>query len=511
VSVAIEGLPRRVIPRWRDFRTAAELGEFSVAARVENRVEVPSGLDSLLRLWQSQRSEVLAGELLSASWLEGAWDTAREAAKYLLRRGSAAQELTRNFARSVIEDLSAAQKGQSATRLDRAAVQNIRAALRLYPRDAIGWCELARYYTIVGKLKRARRAMCTAVALAPDNRFILRSASRCFVHLGEPDMALNILRRSGIAKSDPWLAAAHVSIAQIMGKATRLYRQARELSKSESFAPFHLAELNAALGTMEMSAGNEKGARKMLQAALTDPTENALAQAWWAQSRVRIQLKPTQLRAPHTFEANTRALVVAEKWESALHAAAEWFRDEPFSTNPALQQSFILSVAFEQHEQAIDILKLALRSNPGDLLLLNNLAFALGDLGRTYEAREILAHVNVEDTPADRAVALIATEGLLRFRERDINSGREFYARAIRLAKDHQQDRQAALAALYLAKEEKRANSDMKDLAISEAEKAASRFDDSTFRLVMRTLREGPLPKSQPEARDQDTPLIAAP
>lgn len=380
---------------------------------------------------------------------------------------------------------------------------------RLYPRDAIGWCELARYYTIVGKLKRARRAVRTAVALAPNNRFILRSASRCFVHLGEPDVALDILRRSSGAKSDPWLAAAQLAIAQIVGKPTRLYRDARELSKSKSFAPFHLAELNAALSTMEMSAGNEKGARKMLQAALTDPTENALAQAWWARSRFRIQLKPMQLRASHTFEANTRALVLGDKWQAALHAASLWLTDEPFSSNPALQLSFMLSVAFERHDEAVGILKSVLRSNPDDLLLLNNLAFALGQLGRTSEAREILTRLDLNHAPADRAVALIAAEGLLRFREGDVKSGREFYARAIQLAKNHQQERHAALAALYLAKEEKRAKSDAQDAAISEAEKAAARFDDSTFRLLMRTLREGPLPSPEPKG-DERVPLVTA-
>ncbi len=136
----------------------------------------------------------------------------------------------------------------------------------------------------------------------------------------------------------------------------------------------------------------------MLEASLADPTENALAQAWWASPRLRLELKPTQLRAPHAFEANAGALVRGEKWEDASKAAEKWLSDEPFSGDPAIQLSFILSVAFELHTEAITVLKAALRSNPDDLLLLNNFAFALGSLGRTARA-QVLGRINLKGLP----------------------------------------------------------------------------------------------------------------
>ncbi len=501
MSAPIDGLPRRVIPRWRDFRTAAALGELSASAVVPPPREIPTGLEALGALWKEQRSEVIAGELLSASWLGGAHELASEAAKYLLRRGSAAQEITKDLAQSVIEDLSETPTAQPehAAPLNQDAIRSIRSALRLYPHDALGWCELSRYYAIIGKQEKARRAIKTALSLSPESRYILRSASRCLIHLGDVQGALDVLARAPRTAVDPWLMAAHVAVSNILDKPPRFYRRAKDLINSVSLAPFHTAELNAALGTVELSGGKDKSARKLLTASLEDPTENVIAQAWWAKSKLKMVIRNDLLDVPRSFEANTRALVLTEQWQGATKAAERWLDDEPFSSSPAIELSFILSVAFEEHERARVFLKQALRANPDDLLVINNLAFALGNMGRIHEARAVLASAELKDAPPGRVVALTATDGLLHFREGKIDKGRRLYESAIELAKKNNARRLAALALVFWAKEERRADREGGLKTIAEVDRVASEHTDPAFQLVVRTLRTGPLELAAPD------------
>lgn len=508
MSAPIDGLPRRVIPRWRDFTTAAALGELSPPIPPTSVIDIPDGLRGISNLWKSRQTETIAGELLSAAWLQGSRDQAAEAARFLLRKESTAQPLTKDFAQMVLTELDSSTSGQpsadSMAVLNRNAVRSIRAALRLYPNDALGWCELARYYTIIGKREKARRCIMVAINLAPNSRYILRSAARCLIHLDELDTALGVLVRSPRTRVDPWLLAAQVAVGNILEKPPRFYKQAKDLIRSASISPFHVAELNAALATVEMSTGNDKPARKMFTAALADPTENVTAQAWWAKRRLGMPIDPGLLSLPRSFEANTRALVLTEKWRTAATAAEQWLDDEPFSSTPAIELSFILSVGFEEHDRAEAILRRAHVASPDDLLVLNNLSFALAHLGKLEEAASLLSKANVEDAKPGTLVAITATGGLLNMRNGNIVEGRRLYQAAIELALKHQLERHAALATVFLAKEEKRAMTEFSQLAVAEAERLATKYKDPGFRLVLRTLREGPLPHV-----DEDTELSA--
>lgn len=514
MSAPIDGLPRRVIPRWRDFTTAAALGELSPPKPSTSVIDIPDGLRAITNLWKSRQTEAIAGELLSAAWLQGAREQAAEAAQFLLRRDSTAQPLTKDFAQTVLGELEADTSQQPNADymavLNRNAVRSIRAALRLYPNDALGWCELARYYTIIGKREKARRCIIVAIGLAPNSRYILRSAARCLIHLDEIDVALDVLTKSPRTRVDPWLLAAQVAAGNILEKPPRFYRQAKDLIKSASISSFHIAELNAALATVEMSAGNDKPARKMFNAALVDPTENVTAQAWWAKRRLGMPIDPGLLSLPRSFEANTRALVLTEKWHAAATAAEQWLDDEPFSSSPAIELSFILSVAFDEHDRAETILRRALVASPGDLLVLNNLAFALAHLGKLEEAASLLSKAYLEDAKPGTLVAITATSGLLNMRSGNIAEGRRFYQAAIELARKHQLERHAALATVFLAKEEKHAMTESSQHAVAEAERISAEYKDPGFRLVLRTLREGPLSHVEDEHAPDKKPLGGA-
>jgi tetratricopeptide (TPR) repeat protein len=449
-----------------------------------------------LRLWRKSKGETLAAELLAASWLEGRRDTAEEAARYILRSGSAAHAISKEIARHVLEQQQAETSNSDALRLrenpERTLIRALRDSLRNFPENAIGWCELARYYVSIGKNKAARRAILTAFNLAPNDRYVLRSAARCFIHLKEPELALQLVSNAERTKSDPWLLAAHVAISNVMDKTPRLFRLAKRISNTAFVPPFHTSELLASLGTLEVFSGNDKKARKLLTSALRDPTENVVAQAWWARSKINLRPPVILLERPRSFEANTRALIQTEKWESAIKAGKEWMNDEPFSRSPAIETSFVLGVVFADHKNAVEVLKRTLPANAGDPLVQNNLAFNYACLGRTREAHATLAAANRASAPIATLVAMTATEGLIHFRESRIAEGRGKYREAMEIARSQGLERQRVLASIYLAMQEKAAQTEEAEAAVQLANSLGSKFNDPICKLLLEILANGP-------------------
>src|SRR5205823_4591050 len=107
------------------------------------------------------------------------------------------------------------------------------------------WVDIARHYSIMGFNEQARRAIQKGVALAPENRFTLRSAARFYIHIGDPEVAHDILKRSEKTKSDPWLLAAEIAAATVAGRTSRLVRRGRGFL--DTHPPFQATELASAI------------------------------------------------------------------------------------------------------------------------------------------------------------------------------------------------------------------------------------------------------------------------
>ena len=171
------------------------------------------------------------------------------------------------------------------------------------PRDPLAYLDLARRYAALGQMERAEAALRGALALAPDSRFVLRSASRFFVHARDPARAQDLLRRSPRTRTDPWLVAAEISAATVANQTSRLIKLGRDFVTRRSLPPLHLSELAGALGTLEMGDGNNKAARKLFTQAMTAPTDNSLAQAQWALPKLGLTDLPDAHSIPRAFEA----------------------------------------------------------------------------------------------------------------------------------------------------------------------------------------------------------------
>lgn len=194
----------------------------------------------------------------------------------------------------------------------RITVPWLRRRLNISPRDPVGWVDLAREYTILGKFRRAERAIVVALQMAPANRFVLRSAVRFFVHRGEPDRALSILRKAPSISGDPWLLGPEVSVVFMAGKSPQLTKVGRRALGSQNFSNLEVSELAASLATLEFRAGSTRVARRLFRQAIREPTENMIAQLRWASDHhIGLDVATTLLDVPRTFEAAARVVFVS--------------------------------------------------------------------------------------------------------------------------------------------------------------------------------------------------------
>lgn len=450
---------RRVIPRWRDFRTALALGELANVRDDANRLFLNEALFAhKIAFWKRSASVVSASELVTAGLVLGRRNEVREAAEFLLSKGTTATGAVRDIAYYMLHPADPTQFAEPlahSTAQLRRAVRGLRNRLVHYPRNPFTWVDLSRLYTVLGQDTPSIRAIQMALRLAPSNRFVLRSATRLYLHRGEPDIAHELLRRNDATPHDPWLLSAEIAVASIAERTPAFVRKARQTLDSGRYAPGDTTELASALATQEVFDGRTKKARRLFTRSLTDPTENSLAQAEWASKEIAgVVVEQELLSVPRSFEAGALKAFHDAEWHQGLEFSEQWLLDEPFSRRPAAIGSYIASVALEDFVLAERFARLGLEANRGDLLLMNNLVVALVGQGLVAKARDIFSEI---DRPAaEEAVetTLIATEGLLTFRLGSIGKGRELYLEALKRRTARQDPRFRALAMIHLAREE---------------------------------------------------------
>ena len=71
--------------------------------------------------------------------------------------------------------------------------------------------------------------MKVAVQLSPNNRYVIRCATRLFSHYGEIERAQHILRHNDFIKKDPWLLSADIAVATMQGRMSPFLKKGIEL------------------------------------------------------------------------------------------------------------------------------------------------------------------------------------------------------------------------------------------------------------------------------------------
>lgn len=502
---------RRVIPRWRDTITTARLGELGSL----DKLGQPSNLDepdfeASLQDWSKGKSLGLAYEIVAGGLVLNRQAEAIAAANLLLQSDSASP-LSKSLATMVLEQARQSQESllpeedEFAEQHNRVKIAGLRRALIDYPNNPMLWADLSRCYILLGQLRPSIRAMEHALAFAPNHRFVLRTASRLFIHAKEKERALELLQKSPATPRDPWLLAAQIAASEVAAKNPLYIKRAREMASSSSFNPKDISELSSALGSLDLYSGNAKSARKLIRQSLDQPTENAVAQAVWLTKRLKsFEVKSDISTLDRPFEAQARIAYIKGNWKKSLAGCKLWLLDEPFSSRPAMLGSYIASTVMDDPILSEEFSRRGLVSNPGHVMLTNNWVVSLAYQGRIEEARKHFAEIPNIETEAFTQTTLLATSGLLEYRSGNAERGFELYRNAIEKAGANKPLR--ALAILHLTKEELRLDPERGKMALRLAEQECRDVADPAAGVLLRRLQALSATENVPPSQAQFSP-----
>jgi len=467
---------RAIVPQWRAFEHARRTGELDPAS-ILDAVQGPSeALQKLHHEWTASGAMTFASELVAGSLVEGVPEYGRSAATVLASAAASTSRVVDVIVSEVLGTRSRLPKRRGPPQEE---VHRLRHEVADRLRDPFAWVDLARAYEGSGSNQKADQAMSIALALAPNNRYILRSASRLFQHQGEIEKAHRLVARAPQIRSDPWLLATEMALAGLMGRSSRHMRLALQLSGDSGQSPWQISELRSALGSAELTTGSVKKARKLFRGSLEDPTDNSLAQAHWAARRHDPGLRSQIGDITASAEAVAWQEYRDEHWLQALAAAEQWHAAEPFLAQPLILGTHLAASCLLDYEKAEELAMLGLRANPESFTLSNNYIYAAAHVGKIIEAEKQLYKLDLVALTDRERIVHTATKGLVAFRKGTTEEGRLLYREAIGLASSHNDPAILASALLNFAVEESRLEARPDSLQLAEealAKVAKGRF-----------------------------------
>lgn len=467
---------RHVLPRWRSIQQAMLSGELdSVSHNPKNsgfwqRTSADAQKRLLRdfeaarenwRLWSDTCNRDILLELALLTENSDHPDVLM-AASSALSRDSTPPSIT-GFAHEVVHGASVIE-GSSLPRRSGAVASALRARkmwLSHNPRDGLLAAEMALLHANIGQIGKSYRYMERAIRTCPNDRYVLRSAVRFFCHAGDPERAVETIRRSPRFLVDPWLRSAELAAAALGGEDPKGWKKAKALANNDNLSLLCRSELAAQIGTFEMAAGAQKAAIRALKASARRPTENAIAQIEHVGRETEL-FEPTNIVSDlsSSHEATAHAAYWGNKWETALQACEAWFEEEPFSTRPAIFASFVASVQSSSLQRGLALAQMALEANPGDSVLINNISVILAYQGEIEAARMFLDRLHPSSAIEDR-VTNLATRGLIELRSGSFDTGTELYKEAIKLAVRENKTVAAVRAYAFLGREVSRGSKEL--------------------------------------------------
>lgn len=471
---------RVVIPNWRSFGKTTVLGELDAFRQAGKKNEkVRSVIEGYAVDFKLKQTLIHASELLSAAISNGLdnEDIVVEAANFLQSNKNEASLSQTLLANAILNKnghpvpeecltnlklLKELDGGASKTKIK---IHETRNRLRQYPYNPILYVELSRYYSLLGQSEHAINSMRIASNLAPDNRFVLRCATRLSKHFNSDKNDLleemrRKLNRNSIAMYDPWLLSAEIAISMQLGKTSRFIKKGMEFIESGDMHPLSFTELASSIATVEMEHGAHKKSRALFNKSLISPNDNSFAQIEWAAQKDRNIILPIvgEINIKRNYEALAMGNYHNEKYDYAVSHMVEWLLDQPFAKEPSVMGSYIASTFTKNYDMAINLAKAGLISHPNDSTLNNNLAYALALSSRPRDALDILDKTSQSTIiSSESKVCLKATRGLVMFRlggKENMQIGRGLYREAIDNAHDLKNQNLIWIALLNYAREE---------------------------------------------------------
>jgi Tfp pilus assembly protein PilF len=468
---------RQIIPRWYPFNYAFHLGEIHSVKEPKASIWTPVSYKAKEQEWLSCIELPFAIDFVGTALVSNDYSNAAaiEASTFILTHSDKISNLAKGVAEKFLQlpktepsfDLS--ERKENVNKL-----ASLKKYVRAYPYNAIAWADMAFFYIVLNQNEKADHCISIALNLAPENRFVLRSAARFYLHIENPEKALFYLRKAKITRQDSWLLASEISVSEAFQLKTKNIKVAKEMLLESNIAPKDLSELFGAIGTFEVSNGKNKIAKKLFRNALIDPNENTVAQVEWISRGIGFNFERTQ-KVEASFEADARRFYRDKEYKEALASSLKWLRYQPFSSQPAQSATYIAGTCLNDFQEVLRIVEEEASSLlDKDFIIKNNYIFSLASLDKVTQAQQQLDSINYGSLEAREQATYHATEGLVRFRQGKIEEGRQLYREAIRRF-NILDEKGEALAMLYWIREEKRIMRDVSEM-IEKAIRLATKF-----------------------------------
>lgn len=499
MNISFKEEKRHVIPRWRDFQTTLKLNELNSYNTTVEKIDYD--ISPLLKKqyeWQKNKSLVYATDLVASALVFGKYNYAKDAAEYILNNDELVSELSIKQAKIILGEKNICSicnyKSQEDILNNNHLGGKINALKRSLYNDqynSIVWADLSREYAIIGKINKALKCMKVALNLTPENRYILRSANRLYIHAGDISQAHYILSKSPLINHDPWILASELSTSSILGHTSKFIKTGRKIIESNNYHSSQISELSSELATIEFYSGNNKSAKKLFMLSLNNPNDNSVAQAIWISMWLpTIDIVDSLFEIPCTYEAKAIKSLFEGNWKQALVETLNWLDDLPFSSKPAILGTYISSTLLEDYILSEKIAHFGLKTNPTDNMLLNNLTFALINQNKIDEAEKIFSQIKISKNDNNDNIVYNATNGLIHFYKGKEEEARNLYQTAINLATISNSKERRASASIYLAKEEITRNTPYAKNAFDMATKYIKDINDPTIIYIFERLAD---------------------
>jgi tetratricopeptide (TPR) repeat protein len=446
---------RHVIARLAAPINALHRGELNSMKPKDKNVDNHANLVKNQVSWVQEKNIFTAIEFISSAFLHGDLSKAQDAYIFLKSELNTHTDIP-----ALVRNLLVDERVMLFPELGDAGreVNRLRKILIRYPWNSIRWVELAWHHLLLGNRKKAEKALLTAYRICPDNRYIIRSLSRFYIHTDDYDKALFYASRSDIVKSDPWVLSNQIAVSNICKRTSKYVKTGISFLDNTSFHPGSLSELASELGTMDYFSGHAKKGKLKFHQSCIEPHENAMAQIAWVNKKMGLvgNHELAYAHADNDYEAQIYTKVAKNPdWMSVFNVTTKWAAYQPFSRPPIYLGSTIASSILEDYPAAIQLLNAGYEINNKDNTLINNLVYTYALMGKEHEARGKLRLINNKKMTDAEKICLTATKGLVEYRFGEVEKGRFLYSEAMRLAK-MKSKRLYYNALAHLANEERR-------------------------------------------------------
>ncbi len=485
---------RNMIPRWRSSTLTYKTSETSSFGSSQVNTHSFSNFEEKISSWRKNKSLVFASDLINSAFVLNKYSEAEDAAKYIIRHHSESENILSNISKIILdENINSVSEG--ITNFDyenhvERSIHSLKKRLSEQPNNPILCVDIAKEYVILGETEKSEKYVRMANYLAPNNRFVLRSACRYYIHVGRPQMAMHLLNNKNYIINDPWLLSTEIAVNSVLNKKSTLKKYGENIIKSNQFHPKHISELAAAIATQEQRFGKSK-INKYINLVLKSPTDNSIAQIVSLRTEKNLKANYFTKNIPYPFEADAIQSYRKKEWQNAIYNTKLWFFDQPFSKGPAIHGSYVSSVCLNNHDLCIKFAKQGLIANSNNTILLNNLTVSLIHKGLMDEAQLEFKRIDHSQLSDREKIVWFATSGLFLFRSDHIEKGREYYLKAIELAQKKSEKYLSILALLYLTLEEQRLHTNEFETDYKKSIEVTNDRNEPDIEILIKRLNEG--------------------